>query len=62
MMPQRIKSIIKSSGRLSHQTHMATLRANIASASNIVRHSAARQVDEVGPVAAAAIAKIMRLP
>lgn len=62
MLPPRIKAIIKSSGHLGHQTHIATVRANIASSSNIIRHSAARQVDEIGPAAAAAIAKILRLP
>jgi hypothetical protein len=41
---------------------MQTVRANIASASNLVRHSAARQVDEIGPSTAAAIGKILRLP
>ena len=61
-LPPRVKAFIKSSGHLSHQAHIATVRANIASSANIMRHSAARQVDEIGPAAAAAIAKIMRLP
>lgn len=62
MLPPRVKALIKSSGHLGHQAHIATVRANIASASNIVRHSAARQVDEMGPGTAAAIDKILRLP
>jgi len=62
MLPARIKAIIKSHGHLGQQRHMGTVLANIASASNLVRHSAARQIDEIGPAAAAAIDKILRLP
>lgn len=62
MLPPRIKAIIKSAGHLGHQSQIATARANVSSASNIIRHSAARQVDEVGPSAAASIAKILNLP
>jgi hypothetical protein len=47
---------------MAHQLHMATVRGNIASSSNIVRHSAARQIDETSPATAAAIDKILRLP
>ena len=62
MLPPRIKAYIKSSGHLAHQKHMVSSRANIKSVNNIVRHSAARQVDEVGPEAAMAIEKILKQP
>lgn len=62
MLPARIKTLIKTHGHLGHQSHMTSVRANIASAGNILRHSAARQVDEMGPAAAAAVAKILLLP
>ena len=62
MLPQGIKTAIKTHSHFAHQAHMASVRANIASANNILRHSAARQVDEMGPAAAAAVDKILRLP
>jgi hypothetical protein len=62
MLPPRVKSLIKTSGHLAHQRLMGSVRANIASSNNIIRHSAARQVDEVGPEAAMAIEKVLRLP
>lgn len=45
-----------------HQEIMAQSRLNIMSSNNIVRHSAAKQMDEVGPEAARSIDKILRLP
>jgi hypothetical protein len=62
MLPPRIKAFIKMSSHLSHQKQIAGTRANITNAGNIIRHSAARQVDEVGPEAAMAIEKILRMP
>lgn len=62
MLPLRVKSVLKSYGHTLHQKHMASVRANIASAGNIIRHSAARQVDEIGPATAKAVEKILALP
>ncbi len=61
-MPPHIKVILKANGHFAHQAHMNSTRANIASSSNVIRHSAARQVDEIGPAAAAAINKMLALP
>lgn len=61
-LPPRVKSCLKAHGHTLHQKHMASVRANIASAGNIVRHSAARQIDEIGPATAAAVDKILALP
>jgi hypothetical protein len=41
---------------------MTAVKANIASSNNIVRHSMARQVDEMSPQQARAVDKILRLP
>lgn len=61
-LPPRVKSIIKSSAHLAHKNHMISVRSNVASANNVTRHSAARQADEVGPEAAMAIEKVLKLP
>lgn len=62
MLPASVKSTLKAFGHKIHQTHMASIRANIASAGNIIRHSSAKQVDEIGPASARAIDKILSLP
>ncbi len=62
MLPPRVKSVLKASGHRLHQQHMASVLGNIASAGNIIRHSAARQVDEIGPATAKAVDKILALP
>jgi hypothetical protein len=61
-MSTNVNAALRTHRRISHQRHMASVKANIASSNNIVRHSAARQVDEIGPAAAAAVAKILALP
>jgi len=61
-LPPNVKAAIKAARHFSHGKHMAGVKANIASAGNIVRHSAARQIDEIGPATAAAIDKILALP
>lgn len=61
-LPPNVKTAIKASRHFSHTEHMQSVKANVASSSNIVRHSAARQIDEIGPASAAAIAKILALP
>ncbi len=61
-LPPNLKAAVKASRLLGHTRHMAGVKANIASAGNIVRHSSAKQVDEVGPTTAASVAKILALP
>lgn len=61
-LPPRVKSVLKAFGHKLHQQHMAGVRGNIASVGNITRHSAARQIDEIGPATARAIDKILSLP
>jgi hypothetical protein len=61
-LPPRLKTAIKASRHFAHTKHMTGVKANIASAGNIVRHSAAKQVDEIGPATAAAVEKILALP
>lgn len=62
MLAPNVKALIKSHGHLSQQKHMASVRASIASSNNLLRHSAVRQVDEMGPAAAAAVKKILATP
>lgn len=61
-LPSNVKAKLQSSSHSIHQNVMLTSRQNIASAGNIVRHSAAKQMDEVGPEAARSIDKILSLP
>lgn len=61
-MPDNVKQMLQSTGRKIHQNQMARSRENVMSANTIVRHSAAKQLDEVGPEAARSIDKILRLP
>jgi hypothetical protein len=61
-MPPRLKAQLKAEMLGAHSNHMVDAKANIASANNIVRHSAARMVDEPSPQQARAIDKILRLP
>jgi len=62
MLPPRLKAHLKSEMIGAHSQHMADAKANVSSANNIVRHSAARMIDEPSPQQARAIDKILRLP
>lgn len=62
MLPPRIRSAIKSRAIQAHTVSMEQGAANIRSANNIVRHSAAKFLDEPTPAAARAIDKILRAP
>ena len=62
MIPSNVKTKLQAASFGAHQRHMADAKANITSANNIVRHSAARMVDEPSPQQARAIDKILRLP
>jgi hypothetical protein len=61
-IPANVKTKIQASSRVAHANHMQEVKGNISSSSNIVRHSAARQIDEPSPQQARAIDKILRLP
>lgn len=62
MIPANVKTKIQAASHSAHQVHMADVKANVASSNNIIRHSAARQIDEPGPAQARAIDKILRTP
>ena len=62
MLGPNVKSLIKAHGHLSQQKHMTSVRGSIASCMSLLRHSAVRQVDEMGPAAAAAVKKILATP
>ena len=62
MVPANVKTKIQSRFHDAHSVHMADAKANITSSNNIVRHSAARMIDEPSPQQARAIDKILRLP
>jgi hypothetical protein len=61
-LPPRVKSILKEEMIAANTAHLTDAKANVASANNIVRHSAARMIDEASPQQARAIDKILRLP
>ena len=61
-IPANVKTKLQSSSHGAHIGHMAEAKSNVASSNNIVRHSAARMVDEPSPQQARAIDKILRLP
>lgn len=61
-IPANIKAHLQAAQKGAHSQHMHEMKTNIASANNIVRHSAARMVDEPSPQQARAIDKILRLP
>lgn len=54
--------VLRVSSRGAHVNHMTSVKANVASSNNIVRHSAARKVDEPSPATARSIDKVLRLP
>jgi len=61
-IPPNVKTKIQARFHDAHSVHMTDAKANVVSANNIVRHSAARMVDEPSPQQARAIDKILRLP
>lgn len=61
-IPPNVKTLLHSVTHGAHTQHMVDTKANFASSNNIVRHSAARMVDEPSPQQARAIDKILRLP
>jgi len=61
-LPPRLKAALKAEMLGAQSQHMLDAKSNVASANNIVRHSAARMVDEPSPQQARAIDKILRLP
>ena len=61
-IPANVTSILQTYEHQLHQSGVATQRANISSANNIVRHSAAKTLDEPSPTNARAVDKILRLP
>lgn len=61
-LPPNIMATLRSESMASHTQHMFDAISNIANSNNIVRHSAARMIDEPSPQQARAIDKILRLP
>lgn len=61
-LPENVKTKLQATSHKIHQNQMARSRENVMSSNSIVRHSAAKQMDEVGPEAARSIDKILRLP
>lgn len=61
-LPANVKTKIQATSHLSHKILFNESTANAQSSNNIVRHSAARMVDEPSPQQARAIDKILRLP
>lgn len=61
-IPPNVKTKLQASSHSAHTLHMIDAKANVTNSNNIVRHAAARMVDEPSPQQARAIDKILRLP
>ena len=61
-LPPNVLTLLKESSASAHTQHMHEATSNISNSNNIVRHSAARMIDEPSPQQARAIDKILRLP
>ena len=61
-IPANVKTALQTMFHSGHKLHMQEAKSNVKSANNIVRHSAARMIDEPSPQQARAIDKILRLP
>lgn len=61
-IPARVKAALLTETHGAHTQHMFSSKSNAANSNNIVRHSAARMIDEASPQQARAIDKILRLP
>ncbi len=61
-IPPNVKTKIQASFHQAHSVVMQESKGNIQSANNIVRHSAARMIDEPSPQQARSIDKILRTP
>lgn len=61
-LPPNVKTKLHATGHAGNLNHWSEIKSNIASSNNIVRHSAARMVDEGSPANARAVDKILSLP
>lgn len=61
-LPPRVLAMLRAESNGAHSQHMKEAAGNISNSNNIVRHSAARMIDEPSPQQARAIDKILRLP
>lgn len=61
-LPTNVKTLLHTGFHTSHGSINTEAQQNVLSANNIVRHSAARMVDEPSPQQARSIDKILRLP
>lgn len=61
-LPDNVKTKLHARTIGAHGSIMAEAKQNVLSSNNIVRHSAARQLDEPSPAQARSIDKILRLP
>ena len=61
-LPPNVKTKLHASAHAQHILHWSEIKSNVASSNNIVRHSAARMVDEGSPANARAVDKILALP
>jgi hypothetical protein len=62
MLPNNVKTALKSVAQASHQRHLNTVRAGIGHASRVMRAVAIKVADEPGPAEARAIDKVLLLP
>lgn len=61
-LPCRVRTALRFESLGAHTHHMTQAKANVSNSASIVRHSMARQVDEMSPASAAAVKKILALP
>lgn len=61
-LPENVATILRTESVGAHSQHMTEAKSNISNSNNIIRHSAARMIDEPSPAQARSIDKILRLP
>lgn len=61
-LPPNVKTLIQAEDATSHTQHLTEMKAARGITNSIVRNSAAKQFDELGPAEARSIDKALRLP
>lgn len=61
-LPPNLKAVIQAEDAAAHTRHLGEIKASRGVVNAIVRFSAAKQFDELGPAESRAVDKALRLP